>query len=254
MSTSDHPAGSAGRGVSQTFVSLDAWASSTRILTGDSTASRPAGSPTQRPLPEAWPYRPTVRDPMALLRIVDDGSADGEVIRIRGNRIVIGRATGEVVIPHDISMSPRHAVIERQEGGVWMLGDLGSQGGTFVRVTSARLLDGSDMLVGRTRLRFQAVDLTEGWLVEELPDRPGTRHECHAPVASIGRTGSGCSIELNDPFVSPLHAQVHRTPRGWMIENAGINGLWIRIVAPIRMAAASQFQCGEQRFVFVPCT
>ena len=205
------------------------------------------------PVAEAVPFRPTVRQPMALLRVVDDGSEEGELLRIRQERFVIGRSEGDVVVPHDISMSPRHAAIERLGAAGWQLSDLGSAGGTFVRVTSARLRDGTVLQLGRTRLRFQTVDLTEAWLIEDRPDRPGPRHECHAPGTSLGRRGGGCTIVLDDPFVSPIHADIRRTHRGWTIDNAGMNGLWVRIEAPVRMAAAAQFLCGEQRFVFMPC-
>jgi pSer/pThr/pTyr-binding forkhead associated (FHA) protein len=213
---------------------------------------RPASA---QPLPQAdaLPFQPTVRGPMALLRIVDDGSEDGELVRIRREQCVIGRSDGDVVIPHDISMSPRHAAIERLGEAGWRLCDLASAGGTFVRVTTARLRDGAVLQVGRTRLRFQAVDLTEAWLIEDRPDRPGVRHECHAPATSLGRVGCGGGIGLDDPFVSPIHATVHRTHRGWTIDNTGMNGLWVRIEAPVRLAAPSQFLCGEQRFVFMPC-
>jgi hypothetical protein len=43
-----------------------------------------------------------------------------------------------------------------------------------------------------------------------------------------------------------------QTARGWKIENSGLNGLWMRIDAPIKLGATSQFLCGEQRFVFEP--
>jgi hypothetical protein len=45
---------------------------------------------------------------------------------------------------------------------------------------------------------------------------------------------------------------LHHTARGWRIENSGANGLWVRIEAPLRLTVPSQFQCGEQRFIFVP--
>jgi hypothetical protein len=64
------------------------------------------------------------------------------------------------------------------------------------------------------------------------------------------RTGASASID--DAFVSPLHADLHQTPKGWRIENRGLNGLWVRIDAPVKLGGPSQFQCGEQRFVFVP--
>mgnify|MGYP006269361099 CR=1 FL=1 len=246
MSTLERDADPIGGRDSSSALSFEQWAA----VAGDLQGFTAAGAPP--PQAEAIPFRPTVRGPMALLRIVDDGSEDGEVIRIRQERVVIGRGGADVVVPHDISMSAQHAAIERLGDSGWRLCDLGSTGGTFVRVTTARLRDGTVLQVGRTRLRFQAVDITEAWLVEEWPDRPGVRHECHAPATVIGRGGCG-GIGLDDPFVSPLHATVHRTPRGWTIENTGMNGLWVRIEAPVRMAAPAQFLCGEQRFVFVPC-
>jgi len=209
-------------------------------------------SPVRPAAGEAAPFRPRVRDPLALLHVVDDGREDGEVVRLRGERLVIGRSDGDVVVPHDISMSPRHAALERLAEGGWRLVDLGSSGGTFVRATHARLRHGGEIQLGGTRLLFQEVDLTEAWLVEVRPAGDGRRHECHAPGMTIGRGGPGVAIDLSDPFVSPIHAHVRRSQRGWRIENAGLNGLWVRIDGPVAMHGPSQFLCGEQRFVLEP--
>src|SRR5436190_8994371 len=51
--------------------------------------------------PPASIYRPTVRAPVAILTVFDDGKSDGEVIRIRGERFVIGRSEGDLLLPHD---------------------------------------------------------------------------------------------------------------------------------------------------------
>jgi quinol monooxygenase YgiN len=90
--------------------------------------------------------------------VVDDGREEGETFRLRAERVVIGRTEGDVTIPHDISMSTRHAVLERGSGGIWLLSDTGSAGGTFARVTTARLHDGSCLQLGASRLRFDAAD------------------------------------------------------------------------------------------------
>ena len=233
--------------------SFDSWAQLLRR--GESAVSRlpqsppPVAAPTS---PEAEPYRPTIRRPLALLHVVDDGRDDGETIRLRGDRIVIGRTDGDVTIEHDISMSPRHALIERGAGAAWQLSDLGSAGGTFVRVLAARLHHGSCLQLGSTRLRFEVGAGDEACLVEILPDGDGTRHPCRCPATKVGRSGSGCDVGLVDRFVSPLHAEVRFTPGAWRIENRGLNGLWVRIDGPVTLLQPSQFQCGEQRFVFVP--
>ena len=38
---------------------------------------------------------------MATLCILDDGRDDGEWVRIRGDKVVIGRNEGDICIPHD---------------------------------------------------------------------------------------------------------------------------------------------------------
>jgi pSer/pThr/pTyr-binding forkhead associated (FHA) protein len=195
-------------------------------------------------------FRPTLRRPMALLHVVDDGREDGEIVRFRGESLVIGRTEGDVVIPHDLLVSPRHARLERLPEGGWRLADLGSATGTFVRVDRAKLRHDRMIQVGATRMRFHEVDLTEAWLIEMSPTGAGSRHECHAPLTTIGR--AGCTITLEDPFVDAMHAEIRRTPHGWRIRNAGANGLWVRIDEPVDLRAPAQFICGEQRFVFEP--
>lgn len=211
-------------------------------------------SPAASTAPEALPYRPIIRRPMALLLVVDDAGEGGEVIRLRGERFVIGMTEGDLVIPHDISMASRHAQIERLPDGGWQLSDLdsGPDRGTFARALNAKLKNGKELQLGTTRFRFESLDLTEAWLVELSATGTGRRHECLAPSTLIGRTGGGCPISIDDPFVSPVHAELRRKPRGWRIENRGLNGLWVRIDAPVRLSVPSQFLCGEQRFVFVP--
>lgn len=232
--------------------SFDSWA---RLLRhGDAPeeqASAAAGLHVTEP-PEALPYRPLLRRPLALLHVVDDGREDGETIRLRGDRLTIGRSQGDVTIPHDVSMSARHAVMERGPDGIWLLSDAGSDLGTFVRVTTARLHDGSCLQLGGSKVRFDAARGTEAYVVELVADGDGTRHPCRGPLTTIGGMGGGCDIQIDDRFVSPIHAEIAATPGGWRVENRGLNGLWARIAGPVRLVQPAQFQCGEQRFVFVP--
>lgn len=208
-------------------------------------ATSPAAGSGGRPI-----YRPTVRRPMALLHVVDDGREDGEIVRLRQDQVVVGRAEGEVVIQHDLLMSPRHARIERLPQGGWRLEDLGSATGTFVRVDRARLRHERTIQIGATRLRFHEVDVTEAWLVEVSTTGAGRRHECLAPLTTVGR--AGCTITIDDPFVDDVHAEIRRGQGGWRIRNTGANGLWVRIEEPVELHATAQFLCGEQRFVFEP--
>ncbi|MEI6241101.1 MAG: FHA domain-containing protein [Planctomycetia bacterium] len=233
--------------------SFDSWAQLLRHGEPPAPSATPSSSGVAA-VSEAEPYRPTLRRPLALLHVIDDGREDGETIRLRGDRLAIGRTDGDVTIPHDITMSTRHALLECDTGTVWQLSDVGSAGGTFVRVLSARLHHGSCFELGASRFRFDIVDGEGACLIELQPDGDGVRHPLRGPVTTVGRVGSACDIGVVDPFVSPLHAEVRSAAGGWRIENRGLNGLWVRITGPVRLAHPSQFKCGEQRFVFVPLT
>src|SRR5439155_19569987 len=62
---------------------------------------------------EIAPYRPTQRPPMALLCILDDGSDEGEIVRLRADKYTLGRIEGDITIPHDALISARHAELFR---------------------------------------------------------------------------------------------------------------------------------------------
>jgi len=108
------------------------------------TGLPPSGAASGRPRQVVeQPYRPANRPPIALLTILDDASTTtGETVRIREPVCLIGRTEGSVVIPHDGSMSSRHAEIVRdglKPPYTWYLRDVGSTNGTFVCCDSAPL-------------------------------------------------------------------------------------------------------------------
>ena len=80
-------------------------------------------------------FRPTRRPPTPLLHVFDDGADDGEILRLRGERFVVGRSEGDLQLPHDAQVSARHAEPgpPAAEDGrwVWVLTDLGSTNSTL---------------------------------------------------------------------------------------------------------------------------
>src|SRR5262249_13035250 len=122
--------------------------------------------PVARPVPDtgrpAGPFRPTARPPVLLLTVCDDGKPDGEVIRIRDHRFVIGRIEGDLTIPLDGRMSARHVEITHQVvGGLhrWVITDLQSTHGMFVRVSRTALANKAEFLVGSGRYRLDIPQL-----------------------------------------------------------------------------------------------
>lgn len=222
-------------------------------------------------------YRPVIRPPIPILTVLDDGSIDdGEQIRIRKDSFVIGRSSGDLTIPNDATMSGRHAEIRLSSGRgqrQWMLHNLESVNGTFVRVGTATLADDTIIILGARRFRLEKPAITEPeppgagtfrmdqqadakqlWpTLTESSGKPNClRFPLRSPQVTIGRKGGGCAIELDDPLLATLHAELVADPGGsWkIIGRKTRNGVWVN-TATTPLASCCFFQCGEQRFKFV---
>ncbi len=259
------------------FESFDGWAQLLKAhalcATDSAGAPRPAEDagvvealpPGEPEAAEALPWRPGRRSAMALLHVVDDGRDSGETIRLRDDTLVIGRVTGGVKIPHDAFLDRHHARLDRLPGGSWLLTDLGSTDGTWVRVMTAKLRPGTHLQIGGTRLVFRRdadgtsafAPVGQGAAADSAPSFPCPPTPFllgRADVLPVHADPSLPTLLLDDPFVSPVHAEVVAGRGAWRIVNRGLNGLWVRIEAPVRLHAVAQFQCGDQRFVLEPLT
>lgn len=106
------------------------------------------------------PFRPTVRPASANLTVYDDGSSTGELFRLRHDRFIIGRTEGDLQFPDDEQISKRHIALSRQlvSGEFrWVITDLQSRNGLFVRVNKAPLNHLSEVLIGSGRYRLEIV-------------------------------------------------------------------------------------------------
>lgn len=237
--------------------------------------------PLPLPQEEAHPYRPLARPPMALLCIFDDGQTEGEWIRLRSERVRIGRTEGDILIPHDPAIADCHAELSRviRNGRYrWYLTDLRSPTGTFVRIGSALLRHGQELLIGSRRYRFEhpTHSAAAEWLSQASPEevlrsehpkrravqvptlievfmdgREGISFELTQAVHWLGRDPNRCDLLVpDDPLLSPKHCRLYRNADGaWYLDQTQtLNGTWLRIG---RMAIDSlgQFQLGEQRFL-----
>lgn len=231
------------------------------------------------------PDRPRERPPMALVCILDDGSAEGEWRRLRNDRYVLGRSEGDILIPHDVMMSGRHAELQRRAtsaGPRWVLVDLQSTNGTFVRVARTVLTDHTEVLIGAGRYRFEEPGdsptpgpegpanqpprgATVGWqgesapaagvsLVELTPAGSARRIGLNQAENWIGRDPRCQVVRGDDLLVNARHARIYRDAKGqWLIENnKSLNGVWLRIDQPMPLAGNCYFRLGEQRFLFRP--
>jgi pSer/pThr/pTyr-binding forkhead associated (FHA) protein len=239
-----------------------------------------AAAKPSSPVSTASPYRPTLRAPVALLTVLDDGKNDGEVLRLRTDRFVIGRSEGDFLIPHDSLISARHLEITLHRAGEpyrWVLTDLKTTNGLFIRCSRIALVDQAEFLVGKGRYRFEApggglpntldypgADVQRGAtnalgtdaaallhpaLIELLGEKMLSRLPLAKPEYWIG-SHPACSIcRVGDPFVEPQHVRLRRDANGaWLAQNnKAANGLWLR-VPQVTVTDSCSFQIGEQRF------
>jgi len=230
----------------------------------------PARAQDERPL------RPLMRPAVPVLTALDDGSFDsGEQFRLRGERFVIGRLSGDLVIPHDQTLSAEHAEVRRvgADGRVsWNLVDLNSVNGTFVRIDSAILYPDIVVILGAKRFYLHnppaAARVTESdgtleiasqgvpadlWpaLVEAGNKEAPLRFSLRQQRLTIGRAGGPCDIAIDDPHLALHHATITRNEdQSWQIKpEKTVNGVWVNTRA-IKLTPHCFFLCGEQFFRF----
>ena len=100
---------------------------------------------------------PRQRPPILLLTVFDDGSETGELIRIRSPRFIIGRSAGHLRVGIDRQISSRHVKISHspdRSGTGWVLSDLNSRHGTFIRIKKSAMTVQTDFFVGGCLYRF----------------------------------------------------------------------------------------------------
>jgi pSer/pThr/pTyr-binding forkhead associated (FHA) protein len=92
-----------------------------------------------------------------------EAGCPGLCVVARGSALQVGRSGSDLNFPQDFWLNDAHCLVEDQGGdqqkGFFMLTDLGSRGGTFVKVRGpTRLNTGDEILIGRTRLRVELLN------------------------------------------------------------------------------------------------
>lgn len=203
-------------------------------------------------------FRPQLRPPTPVLRVMDDDQQGFEELRLRSKAFTLGRVHGELTFGNDRVMSSRHARITLETNKAtgekrWMLQDLGSVNGTFLRVPEVPLSDRERLWLGgdliRVSLNKKTGELTLVELKTENPDRATLRPGVHW----VG-LGSGCVEFLKaSPFLDDrgFSAESDAAGRWRLIDHDSTNGLWRSIdEEPVELAHDTQFKLGEQHFIF----
>ena len=166
-----------------------------------------------------------------LVIVAGDGQ-EGPSFPLMGDQLDVGRSEGSVILGEDQYMSPRHARFVHTKDG-WIIRDLGSTNGVFLRLTKTHELDDGDLLLlGVEVLRFELTMDAEmglgpavqhGTLLFGSPATPRPArlvqrtvegvardvYHLHRPETVIGRE-SGDIVFTDDPYMSRRHALVRR--------------------------------------------
>jgi pSer/pThr/pTyr-binding forkhead associated (FHA) protein len=206
-----------------------------------------------------------------IVRIAKDGS-EGVHHPISTEQTDVGRTEGNIILPDDPYLSPRHARIVARPGIGLVLADLGSVNGTYVRLrTPHPLTHGDLLLLGQQVLRFEAVSELEG------ARGPAMQHGVllfgsPAPVARarlVQRTVEGLTRDVlhlvrdevtlgreigdrtfpEDVFMSRRHATIRREGGSYVLHDLGSsNGTFVQIHAEHVLQDADQFRIGHHLF------
>jgi pSer/pThr/pTyr-binding forkhead associated (FHA) protein len=193
-------------------------------LTESAVASRSAASRGKQAAPQS---RADVSGRLVI--IVEDGS-EGKALELRGRQVDLGSNEGDIVLPEDRYLSPRHARFFRQDGH-WYLRDLGSVNGVYRRLRKPTSLRHGDLvLLGLEVLQFELVDHAERGLGHAIQHgvlvfgSPATTRRARlrqrtvegvvrdvyhlvSDETTIGRE-TGDIVFTSDPFMSRRHAMI----------------------------------------------
>ncbi len=195
-------------------------------------------------------FRPSMRPPMAVIRVWDDNQQTGKLVRVLNDRFTVGRSQADLVVPHDVQVSGRHAEIVRSPSNdSWLLRDLNSTNGTFVKVSAVRLRDGMEVFLGGQRFRFDHRGKAKLTVLAAVGDHESIEIEDNE--LWVGRSADAAECLQRDLMLGEKDAYIFQSkPNCWQLrEGRSLNGVWTKI-KEVPLISGCQFQVGEQRIGF----
>ncbi len=161
-----------------------------------------------------------------------EGDRRGESIRLTFDKAWFGRQpTCDFVLPGE-TVSLTHFEILRR-GADYVLSDNKSRNGTFVngvRTIAVTLHAGYQIVAGPhvIEVREVAEDASLGFrFVAEHKGGEGGAQVIERTAILLGRK-STCHVQLNDPAISPVHAEIERRPEGvWITDRSSDAGVHV---------------------------
>lgn len=109
---------------------------------------------------EEFPFPDDALHAGQALLLVKRGPNAGSTFLLEGEETTLGRDTESAVFLDDVTVSRKHAVVERHDDE-WFVVDRGSLNGTYVngeQVDRTKLTTGDEVQIGKFKLTFFAAD------------------------------------------------------------------------------------------------
>ncbi len=109
---------------------------------------------------EEFPFPDDALNTGQALLLVKRGPNAGSTFLLEAEETTLGRDPGSAVFLDDVTVSRKHAVVERRDGE-WFVVDRGSLNGTYVngeQVDRTKLTTGDEVQIGKFKLTFFAAD------------------------------------------------------------------------------------------------
>ena len=120
-----------------------------------------------------------------MLLVITEGPRKGLMFPLEDRPVTIGRDPSSTIAVEDSRASRRHALIEPDDAGGWMVRDLGSINQTFLNgtpISAALLKEGDIVRVASTSVRFQVP-------VEEGPEEISLDMDPHTIQLALRNSG-----------------------------------------------------------------
>lgn len=209
-----------------------------------------------------------------IVTILKDGS-EGPVHRLSQAVTDLGRYEGNITLPDDPYLSPRHARIQKR-GDRYYLRDLGSVNGVFLRIREpVEMHHGDVLLAGQQVMRLEVLTDGElslgpvmhyGVMLFGTPEQPRVArlvqltsegvprdvYHLYRDETVIGRE-SGDIVFTDDVFLSRRHAtfRVDRSHRKVVVRDLGSsNGTLVQFRGEREIADGDVFRVGHHLFRF----
>jgi pSer/pThr/pTyr-binding forkhead associated (FHA) protein len=189
------------------------------------------------------------------------------VFDVEQEEAICGRSDGEIRLPDDPTVSPRHLRFTLA-GGLLRAEDLGSVNGTFVRLKEPRRLGiGDEVRIGRQLLRLEPLPRPAAAQPGEHGTRPWGTKDAGArfrlsqlleggglgeifPLRDgesvVGREAGDVTFPA-DRYVSARHARIEVKGNEIVLSDAGSsNGTYVKLSGAAELAAGDQLLVGAQ--------